>query len=156
MSEPIRSDQELTLETSVFQIFHCGISTFINSFDKTTFSCLTPPPTQHHSFLRNDKVVHLFFFVFFFRLAWVAVELVLHNCCSLPVDVFVELFPRYAHPISDFLTNRVKITSDLNRLIKHNLFYSFSLSTTRSSFCTDIKESYIRRTTKTSLENPTF
>ena len=153
MSEPIRSDQELTLETSVFQIFHSGNSTFINSFDKTTFSCFTPPPAQHHSFLRNDKIVHLFLF---FRLAWVAVELVLHNCCSLPVDVFVELFPRYAHPISDFLANRLKITSDLNRLIKPNLFYSFSLPTTRSSFCTDIKESYIRRTTKTSLENPTF
>lgn len=27
------------------------------------------------------------------RLARVAVELVLHNCCSSPVDVFVELFP---------------------------------------------------------------
>ena len=31
----IRSDEGLTLETSAFQIFHGGNSTFINSFDKT-------------------------------------------------------------------------------------------------------------------------
>ena len=33
----IRSDEGLTLETSAFQIFHGGNSTFINSFDKTEF-----------------------------------------------------------------------------------------------------------------------
>ena len=30
----IRSDEGLTLETSTFQIFHGGNSTFTNSFDK--------------------------------------------------------------------------------------------------------------------------
>ena len=33
----IRSDEGLTLETSAFQIFRGGSSTFINSFDKTQF-----------------------------------------------------------------------------------------------------------------------
>ena len=33
----IRSDEGLTLETSAFEIFHGGNSTFINSFDKTKF-----------------------------------------------------------------------------------------------------------------------
>ena len=33
----IRSDERLTLETSVFLNFHGGNSTFINSFDKTKF-----------------------------------------------------------------------------------------------------------------------
>ena len=33
----LRSDEGLTLETSAFQIFHGGNSTFINSFDKTKF-----------------------------------------------------------------------------------------------------------------------
>ena len=37
-------------ETSAFQIFHGGNSTFINSFAKTQFLCFTLPPTQHHSF----------------------------------------------------------------------------------------------------------
>ena len=32
------SDEGLTLETSAFQIIHGGISTFINTFDKTKFS----------------------------------------------------------------------------------------------------------------------
>ena len=32
-----RSDEGLTLETSAFEIFHGGNSTFINSFDKTNF-----------------------------------------------------------------------------------------------------------------------
>ena len=32
-----RSDEGLTLETSAFQIFHGGNSTFINSSDKTKF-----------------------------------------------------------------------------------------------------------------------
>ena len=32
-----RSDEGLTLETSAFQIFHGGNSTFIISFDKTKF-----------------------------------------------------------------------------------------------------------------------
>ena len=34
-------DEGLTLETSAFQIFHGGNSTFINSFDKTKFLTLT-------------------------------------------------------------------------------------------------------------------
>ena len=34
-SECIRYDEGLTLETSAFQVFHGGNSTFINSFDKT-------------------------------------------------------------------------------------------------------------------------
>ena len=33
----IRCDEGLTLETSAFQIFHGGNSTFINFFDKTKF-----------------------------------------------------------------------------------------------------------------------
>ena len=33
----IRHDEGLTLETSAFQIFQAGNSTFINSFDKTKF-----------------------------------------------------------------------------------------------------------------------
>ena len=33
----VRSDKRLTLETSAFQIFHRGNSTFINSFHKTKF-----------------------------------------------------------------------------------------------------------------------
>ena len=32
------ADKRLTLETSIFQIFHRGNSTFINSFHKTKFS----------------------------------------------------------------------------------------------------------------------
>ena len=32
---------------------------------------------------------------FSFRLARFVVELLLHNCCSTPVDVFVELLPRF-------------------------------------------------------------
>ena len=31
-------DERLTHKTSVFQIFHSGNSTFMNSFDKTKFS----------------------------------------------------------------------------------------------------------------------
>ena len=38
-------------ETSAIQIFYGGNSTFINPFDKTKFSCVTRPPTQHHYFL---------------------------------------------------------------------------------------------------------
>ena len=41
----IRSDEGLTLETSAFQIFHGGNSTFMNSFDKTKF--LFHSPTDH-------------------------------------------------------------------------------------------------------------
>ena len=48
-----RSDEGLTLETSAFQVFHGGNSTFIDSFDKSKLSCFTPPPTQHHSFFEN-------------------------------------------------------------------------------------------------------
>ena len=44
------------LETSAFQVFHSGNSTFINSFDKTKFLFfLSLPPTQHHSFFRDYK-----------------------------------------------------------------------------------------------------
>ena len=50
----LRSDEGLTLETSAFQIFHGGHSTFINSFDKINF-CFNLPPTQHHSFFRNSN-----------------------------------------------------------------------------------------------------
>ena len=39
----IRSDEGLTPETSAFQIVHGGSSTFINTFDKTKFSCFTLP-----------------------------------------------------------------------------------------------------------------
>ena len=39
LSLVIRSDEGLTLETSGFQIFYGGNSTFINLFDKTKFSC---------------------------------------------------------------------------------------------------------------------
>ena len=34
----IRSDEELTLEMSAFQIFHRGNSTFIDPFDRTKFA----------------------------------------------------------------------------------------------------------------------
>ena len=53
----IRSDEGLTLETSAFQIVHGGNSTLIDTFDKTKISCFTLPPTQHHSFFRNYKLV---------------------------------------------------------------------------------------------------
>ena len=33
----VRSDKRLTRETSAFQIFHRGNSTFVNSFHKTKF-----------------------------------------------------------------------------------------------------------------------
>ena len=36
----LRSDEGLSLETSAFQIFHGGNSTFFNSFHKTNFSRL--------------------------------------------------------------------------------------------------------------------
>ena len=49
----IRSDERLTLETSAFQVFHGGNSTFINTFHKTKFPCFIFPPTVHHSFFRN-------------------------------------------------------------------------------------------------------
>ena len=55
----IRFDEGLTLEASAFQIFHGSNSTFINSFDKTKFSCFILPPTQHHNFSRNQKFVYL-------------------------------------------------------------------------------------------------
>ena len=51
------SDEGLTLETSAFQtdlLWPGDNSTFINSFDKTKFSCFTLPPTQLHSFFRNS------------------------------------------------------------------------------------------------------
>ncbi|XP_015778661.1 PREDICTED: trafficking protein particle complex subunit 8-like [Acropora digitifera] len=46
------------------------------------------------------------------RLAWVAVELVLHNCCSLPVDVFVELFPRVGNSRPSTETSSGNTTSE--------------------------------------------
>ena len=44
----VRSDERLTLETSAFQIFHRGNSTFINSFHKTkfVFHCSTDAVAQ--------------------------------------------------------------------------------------------------------------
>ena len=54
-SVAICSGESLMLEVSAFQVFHGGNSTFINSFDKTKFSCFTLPPMQHHSFIRNMK-----------------------------------------------------------------------------------------------------
>ena len=41
------------LETLAFQILHGDKSTFINSFDKTRFSCFTLAPTKLHNFFRN-------------------------------------------------------------------------------------------------------
>ena len=49
----------LTIGRSAFQIFHGGNSAFINSSDKTKFSCFTLPPAQHHSFFRNKKFVNI-------------------------------------------------------------------------------------------------
>ncbi|KAK2556882.1 Trafficking protein particle complex subunit 8 [Acropora cervicornis] len=46
------------------------------------------------------------------RLAWVAVELMLHNCCSLPVDVFVELFPRVGNSSPSSETSSGNTTSE--------------------------------------------
>ena len=56
----IRFDEELTLETSAFQIFHGGNSTFINLFDKTKFSCITLTPTQHHNITVSLETRNLF------------------------------------------------------------------------------------------------
>ena len=42
----IRSDKGLTLETSSFQVFHSGNSTFINSFDKTICYAYNQPDNQ--------------------------------------------------------------------------------------------------------------
>jgi len=49
----IRYEEGLTLETSAYQIFHGGNSTFIKSFDKNKFSYFILSPTQHHRFLGN-------------------------------------------------------------------------------------------------------
>ena len=48
------------LETSAFQIYHRGNSTFIISFDKTKFSCFALPPMLHHSFFRNQILLFPF------------------------------------------------------------------------------------------------
>ena len=45
----ICSDEGLTLETSAFQIFHGGNSTFINSFDKTKFFLISTFLHVHYS-----------------------------------------------------------------------------------------------------------
>ena len=50
----VRSDKRLTLETSAFQIFHRGNSTFINSFHKTKFFFHSSTDVDH-SFSRNKK-----------------------------------------------------------------------------------------------------
>ena len=52
----IRSDEGLTLETSSFRIFHGSNSTFINSFDKTKFSCFVLSPTQHQISLETRNL----------------------------------------------------------------------------------------------------
>ena len=49
----ICSDEGLTPEMPAFQIFHGGKSIFINSFDKTRFSCFSLPTKQHRSFFRK-------------------------------------------------------------------------------------------------------
>ena len=49
----IRSDEGLTLETSAFGIPVRWSIYIINSLDKTKLLYTTPPPMQHHSFLRN-------------------------------------------------------------------------------------------------------
>ena len=46
-TEPFRADDGLTLETSAFQFFHGGNSTFINSFDKTQFLLPTVTTTTN-------------------------------------------------------------------------------------------------------------
>ena len=56
----IRSDEELTLETSAFQIFYGGNSTLINLFDKTKYSCFTLPSTQHHNITVSLETRNLF------------------------------------------------------------------------------------------------
>ena len=50
----IRSDEGLTLETSAFRISVQWPIYIINSVDKTKFLYTTSPPTQHHSFFRNN------------------------------------------------------------------------------------------------------
>ena len=57
----IRSDEGLTLETSAFQIFHGGNSTFINSFDNTQIFVLISPTNAAPRFL--EKVEPLTFFL---------------------------------------------------------------------------------------------
>ena len=52
-SPSIRSDEGPTLGTSDFRIPVRWSSYIINSVDKTKLLCITPPPTQHHSFFRN-------------------------------------------------------------------------------------------------------
>ena len=56
------NDEGLTLEMSAFQIFHGGNSTYrVISFDKTTFSCFTLLPTQHHSFYTNHNFFNCYY-----------------------------------------------------------------------------------------------
>ena len=47
-------------EMSAFQILHGGNSKLTNSFDKANF-CFALPPTQQHSFIKNEKFVFLNF-----------------------------------------------------------------------------------------------
>ena len=51
----IRSDKGLTLETSAFQIFHGGNSTFINSFDKAKFSSFYVSSTLHVCLCQSNR-----------------------------------------------------------------------------------------------------
>ena len=74
----IRSDEGLTLETPVLQDFHGGNPTFSNSFDVIEFSCFTLPPTQHHSFFRNQK--------FFCHLSVSQLEFIFHRLVTQSVD----------------------------------------------------------------------
>ena len=74
----IRSDEGLTLETPVLQDFHSGNPTFSNSFDVIEFSCFTLPPTQHHSFFRNQK--------FFCHLSVSQLEFIFHRLVTQSED----------------------------------------------------------------------
>ena len=53
VASSIRSDEELTLETSAFKISVRWPIYIINSVDKTKFLYTTSPPTQNHSYFRN-------------------------------------------------------------------------------------------------------
>ena len=48
--------RRVTLEGSAFQIFNGGNFSFVHMFDKTKFSCLTLPPTQHQISLKSRNL----------------------------------------------------------------------------------------------------
>ena len=62
----IRSNEGLTLETSVFKILNGGYLNFINSFDKSKFSCFTIPSCTAPQFQARDlfKFFRSYYFVF--------------------------------------------------------------------------------------------